>query len=265
LDAGTRTFSKITSDAPVGNAVEAEHGDRPDHLDPGRVHGHEDHGVLFVARPLRLVRSPHEDGNPATWVGRIGCVPLVAVDHIVIAVALNRRLDVGRITRGHVWLGHGKAGTYRSLEQRLQPLRFLLDSSIALEHFHIAGIGRGAIEQLGREMRPAHHLAQRGVLEIGESCTVLRCRQKQIPEAGCPRFRLEFLHDGIDLPGPECLGFVVEAALIRINMLVHEGDEAVSKATGALRQLEHGVCNFSSSISIENCTTIYILIARQLS
>ena len=90
--------------------------------------------------------------------------------HVVVAVAHDRRADVGRVGRGDVGLGHREARADAAVEQGSEPAFLLRRRAIAREHFHVAGVGRGAVEHLRPEARrAAHHLAQRRVFEIGEA------------------------------------------------------------------------------------------------
>jgi hypothetical protein len=69
------------------------------------------------------------------------------------AVALDARLDVGRVRGGHSGLRHGEGRADAPLEERLQPLLLLLGRAVAHQHFHVAGVGRAAIERLRPDLR----------------------------------------------------------------------------------------------------------------
>ena len=68
-------------------------------------------------------------------------------------------------------------------------------------------------------------------------------RQKQVPQPRGSRERLQFLDDRMHGPGAEALGFLVIAALVRIDVLGHEGADAHRKfgAAGALADVHGGL------------------------
>ena len=186
---------------PIRHAVESEHRDRPQHLHARRIHRHQDHRLLPVAIWIIRIGLAHEDADLAARVGGVRRVPLAAVDDVVVAVADDRTFDVGGVAGGHRRFGHRETGADFACQQRLQPL--FPDAHarcIARQHFHIAGIRRRAVEHLGRQMRPAHHLAQRRVFEVGQPGAMFAFRQEQIPQARFARLRLQLLDDRIDLP-----------------------------------------------------------------
>ena len=107
----------------VRRVVVAEHGQRPHDRDAGRVHRHEDHRLLAVARPVR-VGPAHQDRDRAARVHGAGGPPFAAVDDVVVAVAADRALDVGRVGGGDGGLGHREAGADLAGEQRLSQRSF---------------------------------------------------------------------------------------------------------------------------------------------
>ncbi len=67
---------------------------------------------------IAWIRFAHEDRDIATWIGRIGGVPLVAVDQVLAAVAHDRRLDVRRVTGRDLRFRHRKARPDLPRQQR---------------------------------------------------------------------------------------------------------------------------------------------------
>jgi hypothetical protein len=63
----------------------------------------------------------HHDQHAAVRVRHAGDEPLAAVEHEFIALALHGGLQVGRVRRGHVGLGHREGRADRSVQQRHQP------------------------------------------------------------------------------------------------------------------------------------------------
>src|SRR4029077_13318961 len=114
-------------------------------------------------------------------------------------------------------------------KQRLQPALFLLFAAITGQHLHVAGVRRGAVEDLRRERRPAHYFAQRGILEVRQTGSILFVREEQVPQTRGARLGLQLLDDGSWLPSFTCVDLFVIALLVRIYMLVHERAQASFK------------------------------------
>ena len=74
----------------------AEHGQPADDRHPGRVDRHHEHRLLLVGRAVGIGLA-HDDQHLAVAVQRVGRPPLAAVDHVLVAVALDPRLDVGGV------------------------------------------------------------------------------------------------------------------------------------------------------------------------
>src|SRR3546814_10465188 len=67
-------------------------------LDPRRVHRHREHRLLLVALGAE-VGLAHHDRDLAARVADSRRPPFAAVDDIIVAVALDPRLDIGRVGR----------------------------------------------------------------------------------------------------------------------------------------------------------------------
>ena len=136
---------------------------------PGVSRGHDDHRLLAVAwRPSGSV-LPITISSLAARVGRAAGPPLAAVDDVLVAVADDARLDVGRVAARHRRLGHGERRADLAVEQRLQPLLLLLLGAEQVQQLHVAGVGRRAVDRLrGELVAPAGQLGERGVLELGQ-------------------------------------------------------------------------------------------------
>ena len=162
-------------------------------------------------------RLAHEDQDPAARIAGAGRPPLAAVDHVVVAVAHDRALDVGRIRRRDVRLGHRERRTDRARQQRLEPLPLLLRRAVALQHFHVAGVGRRAVEDLGREAATRPMISHSGAYSrLVEPRAARRLRQEQIPQPGAPsraasaprrRARLPAVAGGRPAPRSNALSF----------------------------------------------------------
>jgi hypothetical protein len=140
------------------------------------------------------VAHAHDNADPAARVRGIGDEPLAAVDHVVLALAFDPGADVGGIRARDVGLGHREARADLPLEQRVQPPFALLGRREQVQELHVAGIGRRAVEDLGRPEHAAHDLGERRVLEIAEArarLVVLQAGQEKIPQTFGPRLRLQ--------------------------------------------------------------------------
>ncbi len=210
---------------PVRRVIVAEHRQGAQDFDAGGFHGHQNHGLLAVAARLRIGLA-HENQDFAARIAGARGPPFAAVDHIAVAVAHDRGLDVGGIARSNAGFGHGKRRPDLAVEQRRKPALLLLLGGITRQHFHVAGIRRRTIEGLGSDVRTPHDFAQRSVFEIGQSRAMFGVRQKQIPQTRGPGFSFQILHHLGHLPriarAPIFLQLLVIERLGRIDMLVHE-------------------------------------------
>ena len=162
-----------------------------DALGAGR---HQDLRVTLV--PLRLrVGADHDDVDLAARVAGAGGEPLLAVQHPLVAVELGIHGDVGGVGGGDARLGHDEGRADLALQQGLQPLLLVLGRAVALQHLHVAGVGRGAVEGLGRQPRPAHLLGQVGVFDGGQPEALVAGREPEVPQAPLARLGLEAFAD----------------------------------------------------------------------
>ena len=80
-------------------------------------------------------------------------------------------------------LGHAEAGADLALEQRHEPALLLLGRAEHRQHLHVAGVGRGAVERLGRDLdAAAGQLRERRVLEVREARAPALVGQEQVPQ-----------------------------------------------------------------------------------
>ncbi|MEY9204773.1 hypothetical protein ABIF05_003883 [Bradyrhizobium elkanii] len=148
----------------------------------------------------------HQDRDLAAGIADARRPPFAAVDDVVIAVLLDAGLDVGGVGRSDRRLGHQEGGADLAVHQRAQPFALLLLGAVADEHFHVAGIGGGAVEHFGRPGDAAHLLRQQRVFEIGQSRAMefivfMRGRRHEhVPEAFGLRLLLQILEDRDHLP-----------------------------------------------------------------
>src|SRR5215470_8204561 len=80
------------------------------------------------------------------------------------------RLKLGRVGAGGVRLGHRKTGANLAIETFLEPAVLLILGAVLGENFHVARVGRHAIEGTRPERAATHQFAQRGIFMVGKSC-----------------------------------------------------------------------------------------------
>ena len=165
----------------VGRVVVAEHVHRPEDLEAGRVHRHEDLRLLEVGGRVR-VGADHADHDLAARVAGAGDVVLLAVDHPLVAVEHGLGGDVAGVGAGQARLGHAEAAADLAVEQRLEPLLLLLGRADPLEHLHVAGVGRRAVEALGGQRVLAELAGDVRVVEVAEALAGLGVGEEEVPE-----------------------------------------------------------------------------------
>ena len=163
---------------PVRRFVIAEHRQHALDGNAGMRQRHQDHRLLFMAILVVGICLAHHDQNLAARVERARGPPFAPVDDIFIAVAADLSLDIGGVRRRNLDFRHGKRRANFTRQQRFEPLFFLRISTVAHQHFHIAGIGRRAIKRLGAEMRAPHLFAGRRIFEIAEPSAEFAFRQE---------------------------------------------------------------------------------------
>jgi hypothetical protein len=162
----------------------------------------------------------------------------------MIAVARDRGFDIGRIRRRHRRLGHQEGGTNFAVHQRPQPLLLVLLGAVPHQHFHVAGIGRGAIEHFGGPADVAHLLGERRVFQVAQSraaefiVLVRRRRHEHVPQPFGAGQLLQFLDDRDHLPAL-ALGVLLLVDRHRgPDMLVHERLNTIHPFALAIRHVE---------------------------
>ena len=71
----------------IRHAIESENGNRSQNLNAWRVHRYQNHRLLAVPVRVVRIRLAHEYANLAARIGRVGRIPLTAIDNVVIAIA----------------------------------------------------------------------------------------------------------------------------------------------------------------------------------
>ncbi len=210
-DVGEREFA-----VAVGQVVVAVNGEEALDLHAWGIEGDKDHGLLLVAR-RGGIRPAHEDGEFGAGIAGAGGPPFAAIEDVFVAVASDGGGDVCGIRGGDAGLRHAEDGADIGVAEGGEPGGLLGGGAVAGEDLHIAGIGRGAVEDLRGPGDSAHDFAEGGVFEIGEAAI----GKEEIPEAGGAGFGLE---------AGEVFGG--EAGFERVDVLVHERFEAVLPGEG---------------------------------
>src|SRR5918911_305329 len=165
----------------VWGVVVTEDRQRSLHLHTRGLHRDKDHGLLFVARRLR-VGLAHENADPAPRISGTGDPPLPGVYDVLVSVTLDARPDIRSVRGGHVRLGHREARADPAIKQRLEPPFLLLGRTVAHQNLHVARVGGVAVEELRGDGASAHDLAKRCVLEVRQACPVRGAGQEEGPE-----------------------------------------------------------------------------------
>src|SRR5208282_109277 len=217
-----------------GRVVGAKHRHHTLDLDARSIERHQNHGMTLVLRG-RSIGDAHEDEQPAMRVADPGTPPFQAVEDDMVSLDEGGRLHVRGIRRSHAGLRHAERGTNLAGQQRREPAILLRRRTILHQHFHIAGIGRVAVENLGGDRGATGDFRQGRILYIGEADAVLPVGKKQVPQAGCTRLRLQSLHNRRLLPAAPVGKVLQLRAILRLrwqDMLLHEGREALNIALG---------------------------------
>ncbi len=227
----------------VRRIVIAEHRQLLFDLDALGVERHQNLRLLLMARGFRIGLA-HQDSDLAAGIADARRPPFTAVDDVVVAIFLDAGLDIGGVGRCHRRLGHQERGADFAVHQRPQPFPLVLLCAVAHQHFHVAGIRRGAVEHLGSPADVAHFLGKRRVFQIGQSRTtefmvlMRRRRHEHVPETFGLRFLLQILKDRDHLPA--LAGFV----LLPVDrhggpdMLVHERLHTIEPFALTVRHVE---------------------------
>ncbi|KWV85097.1 hypothetical protein PFLmoz3_05245 [Pseudomonas fluorescens] len=212
----------------VGRIVVAEYRQRPQDFHAWGIDRHQDHRVLLVTRRIGVAQA-HEDQDLAARVAGAGGPPLLAVDHPLVALAFGAGGHVGGVRGRHIRFGHGKGGTNLAAQQGFEPALFLFFVGVAHQHFHVAGVGSGAVEWLRAEQRAAHDFRQGCVFKVGQASAQFGFRQKQVPQALGLRLGLEFFHDRRGLPAITFADLAFEHRFGRVDISVHERSDAFTQ------------------------------------
>ena len=212
----------------VRRVVEAEDRQHALHRDAGPGQRHQDHRLLLVAVGVLGIRLAHDDQDAAAGVERARGPPLAAVDDVVVAIPLDPGLDIGGVGGRDLDLGHGEGGADLAGEQGHEPLRPLRLGAIADQHLHVAGIGRRAIEDLGREVGAPHLLARRRIVEVGEPGAQVALGQEQVPQPLGPGLRLQLFEQRDRLPAVALVDLREHLLFVGVDVRFHEGRHLVA-------------------------------------
>ena len=211
----------------------AEHHHRTFDVNTRGVHRHQNLRLLLVAVGVVRVGLAHHDHDFAGFAHRAADVELAAVDDVIVAVTGDGGFDVGGVGGRHFRLGHRERGADLAFHQRLEPLLLLGFVAVLGEHFHVAGVRRGAVEALGGDVVAAHLFRQRGVFQVGQARAQLAVflGQEQVPQALGFRLGFELVQDRRRLPGV-LLELLVVGVLGGHHFVIDEGAYLVDQVLG---------------------------------
>src|SRR3546814_16061563 len=101
-----------------------------------------------MARGIRIGLS-HENADRASRIAYARRPPFAAVDHIMVAVTNDGGFDIGGVRGCDSRLGPQKDRANLPLHQRPEPAILMLASSIEVQDHHVAGSGRGPVQNTG--------------------------------------------------------------------------------------------------------------------
>ena len=166
----------------VGRIVHGKHVHGPQILEPRRVGGHQDLRLLQVLGRIR-VGLDHDDHDLAAGVAGTGDIMLLAVDDPLIPLEHGGSTDIGGVRGCDTRLGHSVSRADLALHQGFQPLLLLGLAAVLVQHFHVAGIRGGAVENLGGNVGLAHLFRQVGVLNGVEAGAGFTVGQEEVPQS----------------------------------------------------------------------------------
>jgi hypothetical protein len=149
--------------APV--VLVAEHVGRAGDLDARRVLRHHDHRLLEVAGGGR-VGLAHDDEHAAPLEQGVRREPLLPVQDVRVAVALDAQADVGGVEDGDVGSVIENAERTSPSSSGSSHVCLTLLGPVGVEDLHVPGVGRRAVERLGGEADLAELLGDRRVVEV---------------------------------------------------------------------------------------------------
>ena len=237
----------LVADLAVAAAAGVPHHRyRADQVEARRV-GRDDDLTLALVRRGIGIRRRHHDGEAGAHRSR--GEPLVSVDHVVVAVAIRAGLKTRRVGPGDLRLGHREAGADLPLEQGLQEPLLDLRAAELGEDLRVPRVRRLAVEDAGRDRAPAHDLAERGVLEVGDPRAVFRIGKEEVPEAQLLRLRAHLEHDGwLEVRVTGFLDLLRVDSLGRVDVLVHEAEDLILDQLGSVGHFkQHRISPFQGS------------------
>ena len=223
----------------VRGVVVAKHVQHGLNLHARGVHGHQNLRLALVLGRIR-VGDAHENHHLAARVASAGSPPLLAVDDVLVSIQNRRRADVGGVRGGHGGLGHGEGRANLAGEQRLEPLFFLLLGAVALQHLHVAGVGRRAVEHLGRPAGVPHQLRQRRVFQVAQPCPAAGFWQEHIPQPVFFGLFLEAFYGGDDAPAPALFHFAGHLCLVGKHVFFQKTAHALHPLARFFGLFKHG-------------------------
>ncbi len=185
----------------------------------------------------------HCDHDFAARVTGTSDVELLAVDDPLVAIEYRPGGDVSSIRRSHIGFGHGITRANLAVEKGFEPLRFLLGRSHPFQHFHVAGVGGVAVQNLGSDRVFAQFSRNVCVVEVGQPFTVFAVWQEEVPQAAFFSFAFEAFKNGElfgrvrPVIGPH-LAELEEPFAFRIDALGHERFDLLQQRLCRLRHLE---------------------------
>ena len=127
-------------------ALVAHHVDVSHELKSRRRYRNDDLARAFVSIRRIRIRYRHHDREARAFGRRRE--PLVTVDDVIVAVLHGRRAHPRRVRSRMLGFGHRKTTAHVAARERREVFLFLLGRAMVQQDFHVADVGRLAVEQV---------------------------------------------------------------------------------------------------------------------
>ena len=101
------TVLKAQFGMTYGRIVITKGGQRTHQGQARSIFGHEHLGLLEVTAGVFRVGLAHHNKDSRAHIHGAGNKPLAAIEHPLVALLNNAHFNIGGVTTGYLWLGHG--------------------------------------------------------------------------------------------------------------------------------------------------------------
>src|SRR6185369_8712500 len=127
-------------------ALVAHDADVSHYLKSRRGYRNDDLARTFVWIRVLRIGYGHHNGEASAFGRR--SEPLVTVDDVIVTVFQSRRAHPSRIRSGMLGFSHGETTAHVATREWFEIFLFLIGRAMGQENFHVADVGRLAVEQI---------------------------------------------------------------------------------------------------------------------